>query len=128
MESRSIGSSRDSLVYQREQTPEGLVFYLRGDLNLASIPMFWSNLKAALEDGNNVVVDLSGVEQIDQSGLAALEELHRLFLDAGQRFVIAAGPGVAQKWRHPQGPGLRTKVFPSSAAARLSLLSDVSNV
>jgi ABC-type transporter Mla MlaB component len=103
MEAESIGLSVDLLVCQREQTPEGVLFHFRGELVLASIPILWSNLKAAFEDGNHVIVDLNEISQIDQSGITALEELHRLFLDAGQRFVVVAAPDRVQRWSQPQG-------------------------
>jgi ABC-type transporter Mla MlaB component len=125
MDSESSGASLDPLVCQREDTPEGLCFHLRGDLARAGIPILWSNLKAALEDGNHVIVDLGEVETIDQSGITALDELHRLFIDAGQRFVVVATPSIARNLSYTQGPGLQMKVFTSTEAARHSFLSDI---
>jgi len=125
MESESSGGSLDPLVCQREDVPEGLLFRLRGGLARAGIPILWSNLKAALEDGNHVIVDLSGIDNIDQSGIIALDELHRLFIDAGQRFVVVAAPNLAQNLPYTQGPGPQMKVFISMEAARHSFLSDI---
>jgi ABC-type transporter Mla MlaB component len=125
MESESIGSSVDLLVCQREHTPQGVLFHLRGELVLASIPILWSNLKAAFEDGNHVIVDLAEVHQIDQSGITALEELHRLFLGAGQRFVVVAAPDSAQRWSQPQGLGPEMKACTSTGTARHSLVSEI---
>jgi ABC-type transporter Mla MlaB component len=105
--------------------PEGLLFHLRGDLARAGIPIFWSNLKAALEDGNHVIVDLGAIETIDQSGITALDELHRLFIDAGQRFVVVATPSIAENLSSMQGPGFQMKVFTSTEAARQSFLLDI---
>lgn len=60
-----------------------------GEVDIATVPMLWSNLKAMLEDNLNVVVDLNGVEYIDACGIQAFLDIHRLFIQCGQRFVLA---------------------------------------
>ena len=47
-----------------------------------------------LPGGGTVVVDLSGVDFIDSSGLGALVQANRIAAERGNRFVVVASPPV----------------------------------
>jgi anti-sigma B factor antagonist len=78
-----------SLTCVVEGTSEAMLVHAVGAVDLATVPMLWSNLKAMLEDNLNVVVDLNGIQYIDASGIQALLDVHRLFIQRGQRLVLA---------------------------------------
>jgi anti-anti-sigma factor len=77
------------LTWVLERTSQAMLVRAIGEVDLATIPMLWSNLKAMLEDNLNVVVDLNGIEYIDACGIQAFLDIHRLFIQCGQRFVVA---------------------------------------
>ena len=78
-----------SLIFVLKRTPEAMVVRAIGEVDLATIPMLWSNLKTLLEDHLNVVVDLTGIEYIDSAGMHALLDAHRLFTQCGQQLALA---------------------------------------
>ena len=78
-----------SLTCELERTPEAMLVRAVGEVDFATVPMLWSNLKAMLEDNLNVVVDLSRIQYIDASGIQALLDVYRLFTQCGQRLVLA---------------------------------------
>lgn len=78
-----------SFTWVLERASEAMLARAAGVVDLATVPMLWSNLKAMLEDNLSVVVDLSGIEYIDVSGIQALLDIHQLFVQCGQRFVLA---------------------------------------
>ncbi len=67
-----------------------------GDADLAGAPILRDALAAAVDDAEGqVVVDLSEVEILDSSGLAALMNAARRLRRLGRSFsVVAAGPHV----------------------------------
>src|SRR5438876_12164948 len=78
-----------NLAWVLERTSQAMLVRAIGEVDLAPIPMLWSNRKAKLEDNLNVVVDLNGIEYIDACGIQAFLDIHRLFIQCGQRFVVA---------------------------------------
>jgi anti-anti-sigma factor len=78
-----------NLTWVLERTSQAMLVRAMGEVDLATVPMLWSNLKAMLEDDLNVVVDLNGIEYVDACGIQAFLDIHRLFIQCGQRFVVA---------------------------------------
>lgn len=71
---------------------------LHGELDLSNAPIFETELRDALDDGDcHVVVDLSGLEFIDSTGIAVLvAALGRAAEDGGLRFVPSRAPAVSR--------------------------------
>jgi len=85
------------LIVDREEVQEAILIRPTGEVGLTSVPRLWSNLKALVEDGQNVVVDLSAIQSIDSAGVEALVDAGHLFLQRGQRFVLAKPTSVVQR-------------------------------
>ena len=89
--------SHDELSIDLKTEDEGgtLVFILRGSLDLATSPTIRAALTDAADKGHrNIIVDLSGLEFLDSTGLGALIGAHRR---AGEhegslRLVVREGP------------------------------------
>lgn len=84
------------LRIEREHTATAVVLALHGELDLASTPLLERQMLEAQSDGSDrLVIDLSGLEFIDSSGLHALlraderasENRHQLSLVRGPRAV-----------------------------------------
>jgi anti-sigma B factor antagonist len=79
-------------------TPEccgPVVAALRGDLDAAAAPGAEAALVAAAAGGPWVVADLTGVEFLDCTGLAALARVREQDLQAGGDLLLAAAPEQA---------------------------------
>jgi len=71
------------------------VVRLEGDVDLESSPRAREALLAAVERGQDVVVDLSGAHYVDSSGIASLVEAFLAARDRGTRLLVAApAPGT----------------------------------
>ena len=69
------------------------VLALSGELDLAGLPAFESELARAETDApQTLVLDLSAVEFMDSSGLRAIVMAHERASQSGRRFVVVAGP------------------------------------
>ena len=88
---------RALLIVDRQEAQGAILIRPTGEVDLANVPMLWSNLKALLEDGQHIVVDLSAIQYIDSAGLKALRDSGHLFLQRGQRFVLAKPTSVVQR-------------------------------
>jgi len=79
-----------------ERTAEAMLLRPVGEVDLGTVPMLWSNLKAMLEDNLNVIVDLKGIQHID-SGIKALRTLISFSFQRGQRFVVSEPNAICRK-------------------------------
>ncbi len=71
----------------------GQVVALTGRLDVVSVADVRQALHAVVDDGaGDLVLDLSGVEAIDSSGIGVLVGAHRRAGRAGRRLVVAAAP------------------------------------
>lgn len=66
------------------------VVTLRGEIDLQNSPDLRKELLAWLAEGQDVVVDLSGVDYIDSSGIACLVEAYQTARHQGGNFSLAA--------------------------------------
>jgi anti-anti-sigma factor len=79
----------DSLEWVVETTSQAMLVRPAGEVNVATVPLLWSNLRAMREDNLNVIVDLKAILGIDSAGMQALLDAHQLFIQCGQRLVLA---------------------------------------
>jgi anti-anti-sigma factor len=86
-----------SLVVDRQEARGVILLRPTGAVDPTSVPILWSNLKALLEDDQNVVVDLSAIQGIDSTGIEALLDSGHLFFQRGQRFVLARPTSIVQR-------------------------------
>ncbi len=110
-----------SLTCVLERTSQAMLVRTIGEVDLATIPMLWSNLKAMVEDDLNVVVDLSGIQYIDSAAIHVLLDANQLFIRCGQRLVLAEpSPIFRMLLREIAGLEQTIPVFTSVAAALAS--------
>lgn len=79
----------DSLEWVIERASEAMLVRPAGTVNLATVPLLWSNLRAMREDNLNVIVDLKAILGIDSAGMHALLDASQLFIQCGQRLALA---------------------------------------
>lgn len=73
----------------REKSPEGDVLRLEGEVDLHASPQLRSTLQnCAAEKVARLLVDFSGVDYIDSSGLATLVEYVRLMAEFGGKMAL----------------------------------------
>lgn len=87
------------LTVQHAEQDGAAVVALTGELDLGTVSQLDEALSAAGADGAGarVCVDLSALEFIDSTGLAAIIRAHVAIDDAGGRFVVVAGPGPVRR-------------------------------
>jgi anti-anti-sigma factor len=113
-----------SLTCVLERTPQAMLVRAVGEVDLATIPVLWSNLKAMVDDNLNVVVDLNGIQYIDAAGMQALLDANQLFIRCGQRLALAEpSPIFRMLLREIAGLEETIPVFTSVAAALASFRS-----
>ena len=105
--------------YQVREDSGYSVVALSGDVDLSSSPQARGAILKALNAGDHVLIDLSGVEYIDSSGVACLVEGYQLARSRGQRFGLV---GVSENAMSVLALARLDKVFPihASVAARVA--------
>jgi anti-sigma B factor antagonist len=73
------------------------VLALIGELDLASAPQLEHELAKAQAPGTRIIIDLSGLEFIDSSGLHMLLSANRRFEQNGHELVLRRGPRAVQR-------------------------------
>jgi anti-anti-sigma factor len=73
------------------EAPDSVLLYLRGELDLASVGQLRSVLGALGAGRRGLIVDLSGLEFMDSTGLAVLLDAHARRDGGGLRVRAAAG-------------------------------------
>lgn len=89
-QARPMPSTRNMTLYQHDG-PLMFRFQIEGDLDgpcAVELEQAWLTA-APIMDGKQLVVDISGIDQADASGMALLVR----FRDAGARFRLASRPG-----------------------------------
>ncbi|HXX40267.1 MAG TPA: STAS domain-containing protein [bacterium] len=112
-----------SLEWVIEKTPEAMLVRPVGEVNVATVPLLWSNLRAMREDHLNVIVDLKAILGIDAAGMHALLDAYQLFIQCGQRLVLAEPSPMVRTLLEVAGPEKAVPIFASVAAALASLRS-----
>ncbi len=99
-----------------------------GEVNLATVPLLWSNLRAMREDHLNVIVDLKAILGIDSAGMQALLDAYQLFIQCGQRLVLAEPSPMVRTLLEVAGLEKAVPIFASVAAALASFRSPAVDV
>ena len=84
-----------------EESPDGAhVINVRGEIHVTTAPAFSKRLWAAIESGETaIVLDLSGVEFIDSTGLSVLlNGLRRVHQVHGKMALVCANPTVLRSF------------------------------
>jgi anti-anti-sigma factor len=113
----------DSLEWVVETTSQAMLVRPAGEINVATVPLLWSNLRAMREDNLNVIVDLKAILGIDSAGMQALLDAHQLFIQCGQRLVLAEPSPVVRTLLEVAGLEQAMPVFASVAEALASFRS-----
>ena len=79
-----------------EETGDAVILHVQGEVDLATAPAFRTELMQATDRGSAVIVDLSGAEYFDGSGLQVLASAYHLCLERGQRLVVASPSYIAR--------------------------------
>ena len=82
---------------RRVDHPLGVVLTLRGELDLATVPLLQEHLDRAVRGRGTVVIDLSGLRFIDSSGLRVLVRAERQLRASGGRLVLVRGPRAGRR-------------------------------
>ena len=113
----------DSLEWVIERTAEAMLVRPVGKVNLATVPLLWSNLRAVREDNLNVIIDLKAILGIDSAGMQALLDAHQLFIQCGQRLVLAEPSAMVRTLLEGAEFEKTVPIFASVAAALASFRS-----
>jgi anti-anti-sigma factor len=113
-------SESDTLVVRWERRQTASIVWLTGALDRTTAPVLEGELGARSIDTIRLVVDLTGLELIDSSGLDALVRIHRRAPERGERLSFRHGQHVALR---PRGL-IRAVQLRSEWAPRPERLSD----
>jgi anti-sigma B factor antagonist len=79
------------------EAPEAIILCPSGEMDLCTISMFRDALTESVAKGRPIIVDMSGVDYIDSSGIHALVEHAKSCKQHGDLLVIVAPRGTVQK-------------------------------
>ena len=87
-----------ALRVRTERSEERHLVALRGELDLAAVELVEEEMRAiAAADGPVLVLDLSGLEFIDSTGIHLLLRLHADSEASGNRLRVVPGPPAVQR-------------------------------
>lgn len=79
------------LEVRRVDDPLGAVLVLRGELDLATVPLLQEHLDRAMRSGAAVLIDLAGLRFIDSSGLRVLLRADRQLRACNGQLALLGG-------------------------------------
>jgi len=85
------------MSYEIREVSGAAIVALTGDVDLQTSPAVRQKLLETLEKSKHVVVDLSGVNYIDSSGVASLVEAFQVSRKKGAMFALASVSGAAMR-------------------------------
>jgi anti-sigma B factor antagonist len=83
--------------YGTEETPEAIILRPYGEMDFATVSVFRDALTAATVGGRSIVMDMSGIESIDGSGVHALIDHASACKQHGDLLILVAPRGGVQK-------------------------------
>ncbi len=91
-------SGPGELIIRASREDGALLLALYGELDLATAPLLQRKLEMiASQRPAHVVVDLSGLQFLDSTGLHALVSVHRGWSAEGRTFTLIRGPRAVQR-------------------------------
>jgi stage II sporulation protein AA (anti-sigma F factor antagonist) len=112
-----VPTATDRVVFDRQETPRAAVLRPSGEVDFTNAHALLTNLKAILEDRQNVVLDLSNLSYMDSGGVKVLLDAHRLFLQKKQGFALANPSRIVSMILEVVGLDKHFPVFDSVEAA-----------
>lgn len=103
-------------IEKKEQDGINIV-QLNGDVDLESSPKARKELLDSVGQGKSLVVDLSGINYIDSSGIASLVEAFQTARARGQFFGLASVSASAQRVLQLARLDKVFKIYPDVGAA-----------
>jgi anti-sigma B factor antagonist len=77
---------------------ERVVLRVDGELDLAGVPLLENEAEnATLDNPEEIVLDLRGLEFLDSTGLRAILSLDKRATERGQTFALVRGPEQVQR-------------------------------
>ena len=81
-----------------QRTGDAVILAISGELDMATAPILERRLRAAEPDPpGELVVDLSGLEFMDSTGLHVLLAAARRLRDSGRQLTLRPGPRSVQR-------------------------------
>ena len=94
--SRIAAQSLLPFTYRRSRAGSTTTLAVGGELDIASVPVLDTQLRAAAREAARVVLDLRSLEFLDASGAALLVSTYRRMRQAGGRLLVVRGPFEVQ--------------------------------
>jgi anti-sigma B factor antagonist len=95
---RSLERDDGTLTVETHRDGDGaLVLQLLGELDLASVPTFGAALALAEHDARELVIDLSGLEFVDSSGISQFLAAHERAEREGRRLRFRRGSPTVER-------------------------------
>ena len=94
--SRIAAQSRLPFAYRRSRAGSTTTIAVCGELDITSVPVLDTQLRAAAREAVRVVLDLRSLEFVDSSGAALLVSTYRRMRQAGGRLLVVRGPFEVQ--------------------------------
>lgn len=86
-----VDSTPTPFEVRRVDHPLGVVLVLRGELDLATVPLLEEHLNRTKRSGASVVIDLAGLGFIDSTGLEVLLRADRQLRASDGQLVLLSG-------------------------------------
>jgi anti-sigma B factor antagonist len=93
----SLAQTLDAIA---EETPNGVILALRGELDIPNVHWAEAELQRAehtLDGASPLVLDLRALDFMDSTGLRFILSAHARALEAGRRFLVVRGPEAVQR-------------------------------
>jgi anti-sigma B factor antagonist len=89
-----MGDMTGLIIDKTDLGNEWLSLSISGEIDLATVDQLEKDLKECREsESGNLVVDLTGADFMDSSGLRCLVMANRSYTDAGRRFALVVDNG-----------------------------------
>ena len=85
------------MEYSKREESGAQVVSFKGDIDLQSSPEVRKVLISAVDEGSTVLVDLSGVDYIDSSGVASMLESFQNARKKNQEYVLVSVSDAAMR-------------------------------
>lgn len=105
------------LVINSSDLDGSTLIQVEGEIDLSTVPQLERELTPHVEAGRNVVVDLTGVDFMDSTGIGALVRASNRTREAGAELSLACGPGSVRRVLEVSGLDKMIPVYPDALAA-----------